>query len=117
MASDITSILKNYLAAMEKNEANVAELSRNLRLWVVENGEIVKGKIVNQIDESASRMGFVKVSDLEKLLERISELESRLPTEKVRVVKSKSNKDSTKSSAKNSEKSKKKPAAKKKEKI
>jgi hypothetical protein len=106
MATDITSILKNYLAAMEKNEANVAELTRNLRGWVIENGEVVKEKIVSQIDESASRMGFVKVADLDNLLERISDLESRLPVGKTKATatKVKVKKSSEKAPVKNAKK-------------
>ena len=82
MATDINSILKKYLAAMGKSEASASELSKELRGWIVENGEIVKEKIESRIDETASRMGFVKASDLDVLLTRISELESRLPDSK-----------------------------------
>ena len=89
MASDISSILKSYIAAMEKNEANLAELTRNLRGWVVENGEAVKEKIIHQIDDSAVRMGFVKASELDVLLERITELENRLPLSKDKSPKAK----------------------------
>lgn len=80
MASDINAILKKYLAAMGKNEAGIAELTSNLRGWAVENGEIVKEKIEKQIDEAAIRMGFVKASDLDSLLVRISDLEERIPS-------------------------------------
>ena len=79
MASDINAILKKYLAAMGKNEAGLAELTSNLRGWAVENGEVVKEKIEKQIDDAAVRMGFVKASDLDSLLARISELEERIP--------------------------------------
>jgi polyhydroxyalkanoate synthesis regulator phasin len=82
MATDINSILKKYLAAMGKSEASASELSKELRNWIVENAEVVKEKIENRIDETASRMGFVKASDLDVLLTRISELESRLPDSK-----------------------------------
>jgi hypothetical protein len=82
MATDINSILKKYLAAMGKSEAPASELSKELRNWIVENGEVVKVKIESRIDETASRNGFVKASDLDVLLTRISELESRLPDSK-----------------------------------
>ena len=88
MATDINSILKKYLAAMGKSEVSVSELTKDLRVWVVENGEVVKEKIENRIDETASRMGFVKVSDLDNLLARISDLESRLPDSKTKVKRS-----------------------------
>jgi hypothetical protein len=88
MATDINSILKKYLAAMGKSEVSASELTRELRVWVAENGEVVKEKIENRIDETASRMGFVKASDLDDLLARISELESRLPDSKTKVKKS-----------------------------
>jgi hypothetical protein len=88
MATDINSILKKYLAAMGKSEISASELTKDLRVWVVENGEVVKEKIENRIDETASRMGFVKTSDLDDLLARISELESRLPESKTKVKKS-----------------------------
>jgi hypothetical protein len=88
MATDINSILKKYLAAMGKSEVSASELTKDLRVWVLENGEVVKEKIENRIDETASRMGFVKASDLDDLLARISELESRLPESKTKVKKS-----------------------------
>jgi polyhydroxyalkanoate synthesis regulator phasin len=88
MATDINSILKKYLAAMGKSEVSASELTKDLRVWVVENGEVVKEKIENRIDETASRMGFVKVSDLDNLLARISDLESRLPDSETKVKRS-----------------------------
>jgi polyhydroxyalkanoate synthesis regulator phasin len=108
MATDINSILKKYLAAMGKSEVSASELTKDLRVWVVENGEVVKEKIENRIDETASRMGFVKVSDLDNLLARISDLESRLPDSKTKVKRSvkksaaSSIKKSVKKSSKNS---------------
>jgi len=88
MATDINSILKKYLAAMGKSEASASELSKEFRSWIVENGEVVKEKIESRIDETASRMGFVKASDLDVLLTRISDLESRLPDAKTKRKKS-----------------------------
>jgi polyhydroxyalkanoate synthesis regulator phasin len=88
MATDINSILKKYLAAMGKSEVSASDLTKDLRVWVVENGEVVKEKIENRIDETASRMGFVKVSDLDNLLARISDLESRLPDSETKVKRS-----------------------------
>ena len=104
MATDINSILKKYLAAMGKSEISASELTKDLRVWVVENGEVVKEKIENRIDETASRMGFVKSSDLDNLLARISDLESRLPESKTKVTKSikKSGSSSANKSAKKS---------------
>jgi len=98
MVNDLSSILKKYLAALEKNEAGVAELTRNLRGWVVENGDVVKEKIVNQIEEGATRMGFVKIADLDKLLERISDLERQFPLENASKVKVKASKVKVKAS-------------------
>ena len=87
MATDINSIVKKYLAAMGKSETSAAELSKELRAWILENSEVVKEKIESRIDETASRMGFVKASDLDNLLARISDLESRLPDSKSKVKK------------------------------
>jgi polyhydroxyalkanoate synthesis regulator phasin len=95
MATDINSILKKYLAAMGKSEISASELTKDLRVWVVENGEVVKEKIENRIDETASRMGFVKASDLDNLLARISDLESRLPESKTKAKKSVKKSDSS----------------------
>jgi polyhydroxyalkanoate synthesis regulator phasin len=78
MASELNAILKKYLANLGKNEEAVGELTRNVRSWVVQNGEIVKEKIETQIDEAAVRMGFAKTSEIENLNSRIAELESRL---------------------------------------
>ena len=82
MASDLNSVLKKYLATLDKNEASAAEVAKSVRTWVVENGEIAKEKIEKQIEETVSRMGFVKVSDLDILAKRISELEGRVKTAK-----------------------------------
>ena len=112
MATDINSILKKYLAAMGKSEISASELTKDLRVWVVENGEVVKEKIENRIDETASRMGFVKASDLDNLLARISDLESRLPESKTKVKKSVKKSDSS-SANKSSKKSVKKLGSKK----
>jgi len=78
MASDLNTILKKYLANLGKNEEAAVELTRNIRNWVVQNGEIVKERIETQIDETAVRMGFAKTSEIENLNNRIAELESRL---------------------------------------
>jgi len=104
MATDINSILQKYLAAMGKSEASASELSKELRSWIVENGEVVKEKIEGRIDETASRMGFVKASDLDVLLNRISDLESRLPDSNA-----KSKKATDKSDKSSSERPVKKP--------
>ena len=78
MASDLNTILKKYLANLGKNEELVVELTRNIRSWVVQNGENVKERIEAQIDETAVRMGFAKNTEIENLNARIAELESRL---------------------------------------
>ena len=78
MASDINSVLKKYLSSFGKNEEALTELTRNLRGWIVENGEVVKARIEDQIDEAAVRMGFAKTSELDHLNARIAELETRL---------------------------------------
>lgn len=93
MASDLNSVLSKYLALLGKNEASAAEVAKSVRSWVVENGEIAKEKIEKQIEETVSRMGFVKVSDLDILAKRISELEGRAKIAKkstIRTVQKKS---------------------------
>jgi polyhydroxyalkanoate synthesis regulator phasin len=105
MASELNAILKKYLANLGKNEEAVGELTRNVRSWVVQNGEIVKEKIETQIDEAAVRMGFAKTSEIENLNSRIAELESRLNG--VSGETSKSKREPTKSTAKKSSASKK----------
>ena len=47
MASDLNTILKKYLANLGKNEEAAVELTRNIRNWVVQNGEIVKDMLLN----------------------------------------------------------------------
>ena len=86
MASDLNSVLKKYLATLGKNEASAAEVAKAVRSWVVENGAIAKEKIEKQIEETVSRMGFVKVSDLDILAKRISELEGRAKTAKKSTI-------------------------------
>jgi hypothetical protein len=77
MVNDLNSILKKFLASLSKNEANVAELTKGLKSWVIENSELVKEKVETQIDETAIRMGFVKADELDLLNQRIAELEKR----------------------------------------
>ena len=78
MASDLNTILKKYLANLGKNEEAAVELTRSIKSWVVQNGEIVRERIESQIDETAVRMGFAKSSEIENLNARIAELENRL---------------------------------------
>ena len=78
MASDLNTILKKYLANLGKNEEAAVELTRSIKSWVVQNGEIVKERIESQIDETGVRMGFAKSSEIENLNARIAELENRL---------------------------------------
>jgi polyhydroxyalkanoate synthesis regulator phasin len=101
MASDLNTILKKYLANLGKNEEAAVELTRNIRNWVVQNGEIVKERIETQIDETAVRMGFAKTSEIENLNNRIAELESRLKNVSAgtKVPSSKSKKSAVKKSA------------------
>jgi polyhydroxyalkanoate synthesis regulator phasin len=101
MASDLNTILKKYLANLGKNEEAAVELTRNIRNWVVQNGEIVKERIETQIDETAVRMGFAKTSEIENLNNRIAELESRLKNVSAgtKIPSSKSKKSAVKKSA------------------
>jgi leucyl aminopeptidase (aminopeptidase T) len=78
MASDLNTLLKKYLANLGKNEEAAVELTRIIKSWVLQNGEIVKERIESQIDETAVRMGFAKSSEIENLNARIAELENRL---------------------------------------
>lgn len=78
MASDLNTILKKYLANLGKNEEAAVELTRSIKSWVVQNGEIVRERIESQIDETVVRMGFAKSSEIENLNARIAELENRL---------------------------------------
>jgi len=78
MASDLNTILKKYLANLGKNEEAAVELTRSIKSWVVQNGEIVRERIESQIDETVVRMGFAKSSEIENLNARIVELENRL---------------------------------------
>ena len=101
MASDLNTILKKYLANLGKNEEAAVELTRNIRNWVVQNGEIVKERIETQIDQTAVRMGFAKTSEIENLNNRIAELESRLKNASagMKVPSSNSKKSTVKKSA------------------
>ena len=101
MASDLNTILKKYLANLGKNEEAAVELTRNIRNWIVQNGEIVKERIETQVDETAVRMGFAKTSEIENLNNRIAELESRLKNVSAgtKVPSSKSKKSDVKKSA------------------
>jgi len=102
MAADLNSIFRKYLTNLGENEEAVVELTRNLRKWAVQTGEVVKERIETQIDESAVKMGFAKSSELEILNSRIADLEKRIADGSKKVSKKKSSEKST---------SKKKPAA------
>ena len=78
MPTDLPPIFKKYLALLGKNEEVVLESAKNVKTWIVDNGEVVKERLERQIDSTATKMGFAKVSDLEGLHKRISELEENL---------------------------------------
>ena len=92
MPTDLPPIFKKYLALLGKNEEVVLESAKNVKTWIVDNGEVVKERLERQIDSTATKMGFAKVSDLEGLHKRISELEENL----VRGIKDSHEKEVTK---------------------
>jgi hypothetical protein len=77
MAQDIFSSLRNYLSKLSGGEKSPAEVATALKNWLEESGEVIKERIESEIESAASRMGFVRQDDLELLLQRLADLESR----------------------------------------
>ena len=77
MAQDIFSSLKNYANKLSGGEKTPAEMANAVKSWLEESGEMIKEKIESEIESAAARMGFVRQDDLDEILARIAELESR----------------------------------------
>lgn len=77
MAQEIFSVLRNYLSKLSGGEKSPAEVATALKNWLEESGEVIKARVESEIESAASRMGFVRQDDLELLLQRLADLESR----------------------------------------
>ena len=108
MAQDIFSSFKNYATKLSGGEKSAAEVAAAVKGWLEESGEVIKERIETEIESAATRMGFVRQDDLELLLAKIADLESRVtPAAKPAAKKAAAKKSPAKKPAA------KKPAAKK----
>ncbi|MEI6867099.1 MAG: hypothetical protein WCK62_01230 [Actinomycetes bacterium] len=78
MAQDIFSSFKNYASKLSGGEKSAAEVAAAVKGWLEESGEVIKERIESEIESAATRMGFVRQDDLELLLAKIADLESRV---------------------------------------
>jgi hypothetical protein len=104
MSQDLFSSLKNYASKLSNGEKSPAEVAAALNVWLKESGDSIKEKIESEVEQSVSKMGFAKKSDLSDLLKRIELLERKIgasPTKaKAKTVKKKVVKKNAKRTAK-----------------
>ena len=74
MANDLFSALKVYLTKVTDGERTPAEVAAALNTWVRDSGESIKAKIEEEVENSVSRMGFVKKDEFDRLKAQVDAL-------------------------------------------
>ena len=75
---EIFTTLKSYLNQLSDGERTPSEVASALNGWARESAESIKAKIAEEVELQVTKMGFVKVEEYEKLVERVTALESQL---------------------------------------
>ncbi|CAB4907814.1 unannotated protein [freshwater metagenome] len=74
MANDLFSSLRIYLNKVSEGERTPAELANALNHWVKQSGDVLKSKIDEEVNNTVSRMGFIKREEFDELREELEKL-------------------------------------------
>ena len=74
MANDLFSSLRTYLNKVSEGERTPAELANALKHWVKQSGDVLKSKIDEEVNNTVSRMGFIKREEFDELREELEKL-------------------------------------------
>ena len=88
MANDLFSSLRTYLNKVSEGERTPAELANALNHWVKQGGDVLKSKIDEEVNNTVSRMGFIKRDEFDELREELEKLKkaSSTPTPKKKAA-------------------------------
>ena len=80
MANDLLSALRTYLSKVSGGEKSPQEVAAALNTWARESSEAIKSRVEDELKRSASKMGFAKQSEVDRISRELEELKSRLVT-------------------------------------
>lgn len=80
MANDLLSALRTYLTKVSGGEKTPQEVAAALNTWARESSEAIKSRVEDELKRSASKMGFAKQSEVDRISRELEELKSRLVT-------------------------------------
>jgi|UniRef100_UPI00404A6E7B BMFP domain-containing protein YqiC len=67
MANDLFASLRTYLNKVSEGERTPAELANALNTWVKQSGDVLKSKIDEEVQNTVTRMGFIKREEFDEL--------------------------------------------------
>jgi BMFP domain-containing protein YqiC len=76
-AGELFSTLKSYLNQLSDGDRTPNEVASAFNGWARESAESIKAKIAEEVESQASKMGFIKRDEYEKLVTRIEKLEKQ----------------------------------------
>ena len=78
MANDLLSALRTYLSKVSGGEKSPQEVAAALNTWARESSEAIKSRVEDELKRSATKMGFAKQSEVDRISRELEELKSRL---------------------------------------
>lgn len=67
MANDLFASLRTYLNKVSDGERTPAEMANALNNWVKQSGDVLKSKIDEEVQNTVTRMGFIKREEFDEL--------------------------------------------------
>lgn len=74
--SDFKSAFKSWADNLASGNKSATDVAGSLNLWLKEGGEALRVKIEDEVERSASKMGFIKRGEFEALRQQVAELTS-----------------------------------------
>lgn len=78
MANDLLSALRTYLSKVSGGEKSPQEVAAALNTWARESSEAIRSRVEDELKRSATKMGFAKQSEVDRISRELEELKSRL---------------------------------------